>query len=81
MTGNEARFSCPVRCHIYEICFFSVLHLPKALSLKKQILTMKGAETNTWNVPLLELPQGKISEGNDRGNERRSSYFFSLPNR
>jgi hypothetical protein len=36
----------------------------------------EGAETNTWNVPLLELPQGKISEGNDRGNERRSSYFF-----
>ncbi|WP_211454054.1 MULTISPECIES: hypothetical protein [Bacteroides] len=45
--------------------------------MKKQILTMKGAETNTWNVPLLELPQGKISEGNDRGNGRRSSYFFS----
>lgn len=39
--GNGARFSCLV-CIYDKVYSLSVLHLPKALSLKKQILTMKG---------------------------------------
>lgn len=75
MTGNGARFH--VRCAIYnKVYSLSPPDIPQKPYYRRDNAHNEGRRMNTWNIPLLELPQGKISEGNDQGNGRRSSYFF-----